>query len=294
MTGQHPRWSHPGAVVAAATTALFVPGDRPDRIRKAAASGADVVIVDLEDAVAPAAKSNALSSVLAALTPDASEPVSMLVRVNAADAPTYPDEIAALVDLTHRPGHGLLGMVLPKVEDVAAAGEVLGKLDRDAGSPLAIVLLVETALGIARVPQLTLLPGVTRLALGAIDLALDVDADADSVVIDYARAALVLASRVAAIAAPWDSPSTQIADIDAVAAAARRARRDGFGGQLCIHPRQLGLVASAFQPTAAQISWATSVLAAGDAAAQVDGQMVDRPVAEKARRVLQRAGEQDR
>jgi len=139
--------------------------------------------------------------------------------------------------------------------------------------------------------KLARVPGVTRLALGAIDLALDLDAEADSAMLDYARAQVVIACRAAGIAAPLDSPSVAITDLHAVEQSARTARGFGFGGKLCIHPAQLAPVNAAFVPTQEQITWARSVVFAGEAAVQVDGQMIDKPGAEKARRILRRAGE---
>ena len=181
--------------------------------------------------------------------------------------------------------------MLPKAEDTAAVGRLAAQLAAAATRPVALVLLVESALGVANSLELARVPGVTRLALGAIDLALDLDADAASPVLDYARSQVVVASRAAGIAAPLDSPSIEIDDSDAVKAATRTAVGFGFAGKLCIHPRQLAPVTAAFAPTQDQLSWARSVVAAGGAAVQIGGQMIDRPVVEKARRILQRAGE---
>ena len=279
-----------GRLVAAALTALFVPGDRPDRFVKAVASGADLVIIDLEDAVPPQAKAAALQSVQAALTPGAWSVPQALVRINAAGTPTHDTEVRSLLNIADEPGHGLRGVVLPKAEDPEVVARLATQLSAAAGGPLALVLLVESALGVANSLELARVPGVTRLAVGAIDLALDLDAEADSPVLDYARAQVVVASRAAGIAAPLDSPSIAISDLQAVEQSARTGRGFGFGGKLCIHPAQLKPVGAAFSPTEEQITWARSVVSAGDAAVQVDGQMIDKPVTEKARRILQRAG----
>lgn len=275
--------------VAQAVTALFVPGDRPDRYTKAAAAGADVVIIDLEDAVAPAAKSAALAAVLAALAPDATEPTRALVRVNAAQTDTFSTEVDALLDLAHRAGHGLVGLMLPKAEEPNGLADLAQRLAGVSEPPLALVPLVESAAGLTRSGALAQAAGVTRLAFGALDFALDIDAEPVSPVADYARAQIVVASRAAGIAAPLNSPSVEIADSAAVAAAARRARAAGFGGQLCIHPAQLDAVRQAFAPAPADIAWARRVVEAGDTAVQIDGQMIDRPVLERARRILRRA-----
>ena len=276
-------------LVAAATTALFVPGDRPERFAKAIASGADFVIIDLEDAVAPDAKAAALQAVQAALVPGTAPATRALVRINAAGTPTHDTEVRSLLNIAEEPGNGLRGVVLPKAENPAVVARLAAQLTAAAQRPLALVLLVESARGVANSLELARVTGVTRLALGAIDLALDLDAEADSPILDYARAQVVVASRAAGIATPLDSPSIAITDLQAVEQSARTGRAFGFGGKLCIHPAQLAPVRAAFTPSEQQITWARSVIAAGGAAAQVDGQMIDKPVTEKARRILQAA-----
>lgn len=282
--------THDPQLVATATTVLFVPGDRPDRFAKAIASGADAVIIDLEDAVAPEAKPAALRAVQNALLPGPVPVIRALVRINAIGTPTHDTEVRSLLNIIEEPGNGLRGVVLPKAEDPAAVGRLASQLAAAAAGPPSLVLLVESALGVANSLELARVSGVTRLALGAIDLALDLDADASSPVLDYARSQVVVSSRAAGIAAPLDSPSTQIDDTDAVEAQTRFALGFGFSGKLCIHPRQLHPVMAAFAPTEELLGWARSVVEAGDAAVQIDGQMIDRPVVEKARRILQRAG----
>ncbi|MFF1253904.1 HpcH/HpaI aldolase/citrate lyase family protein [Pseudarthrobacter sp. NPDC058329] len=267
-------------MVSAAVTVLFVPGDRPERFAKAAGSGADVVIIDLEDAVAAADKPLALASTVDAL---ARGGVRALVRVNPVDSPTFSAEVAALLALTGLQHHGLLGLVVPKAEEPAALAGLGASLPAD----LALVPLVESALGLINALALAQVPGVTRLAFGAIDFSLDVNANSGDRFLDHARSGLVLASRAAGIAAPLDTPSTEIRNEDTVAASARLARDFGFGGKLCIHPAQIAAVTTAFLPTESEIEWARLVIGAEGGAAQVDGQMIDRPVTERARRILQ-------
>jgi citrate lyase subunit beta/citryl-CoA lyase len=275
--------------VAAAVTALFVPGDRPERFAKAAAAGAGVVIIDLEDAVAPDAKAAALTAVLEAVAPAGRrDPVRALVRVNPTDSATYAAEITALFSAAETSGSGLLGIVVPKAEDAVALRQLRAKMPEH----LALVPLIESAAGMVNALELARMPGVTRLAFGAIDFALDINADGGDRFLDYARAQLVLASRAAGIAAPLDSPSTEIKDAATVADSARLARNFGFGGKLCIHPSQLDAVHGAFAPTPADVGWALSVIGAEGGAVQVDGQMIDRPVTERAKRILQRAGKE--
>ena len=274
-------------VVAAAVTALFVPGDRPERFARAAAAGADVVIIDLEDAVAAESKAGALAAVLEALAPaDRNGGVQAVVRVNAMGSSRYDSEIAALLALSEAPGNGLLGLMVPKAEDAVG----LSRLGAGMPGGLALLPLVESAAGLVNALELARVPGVTRLAFGAIDFALDINsAEADEFVA-YARSHLVVASRAAGIAAPLDSPTTEMRDSQRVEASARLARDFGFGGKLCVHPVQLPAVQRAFAPTAEEVEWARSVIGAVGGATQVDGQMVDRPVTERARRILHRAG----
>jgi citrate lyase subunit beta / citryl-CoA lyase len=271
------------AAVTSAVTALFVPGNRPERFAKAAASGADVVIIDLEDAVAGGDKADARREAVAALR---GAGVCALVRPNAPDTAEYDGDVLALLDLASQPGHGLLGVVLPKAEDPGQLATLAASLPKD----VPLIALVESALGLVNAVELARVPGVARLAFGAIDFALDIDADGGDRFLDHARSQLVVASRAARIAAPLDSPATAIRDTAPVAESARLGRAFGFGGKLCIHPAQLAPVAAAYTPSAEQVQWARRVLAAEGGAAQVDGQMVDRPVTDRARRILERAG----
>ena len=261
-------------------TALFVPGNRPDRFAKAAAAGADVVIIDLEDAVAPAARASALAHVVEGLAPGTG--LHALVRVTAVGSPSHASEVEALRTLAGRPGHGLAGLLLPKADDP----EAVDALGAWFGCAVPLVLLIESAAGVQAVAQLARRPGVVRLAFGALDFSLDVDADVASDTVAHARSAVVIASRAAGIAAPLDTPSVEITDLAAVSATARASRRQGFGGLLCIHPAQVAVVHEAFRPTAEERRWAANVVAAGEDATQVDGRMVDRPVLERARRIL--------
>ncbi|MFJ4208023.1 HpcH/HpaI aldolase/citrate lyase family protein [Paenarthrobacter sp. NPDC089675] len=270
-------------VVAAAVTALFVPGNRPERFAKAAAAGADVVIIDLEDAVSAADKAKALAAVVDAL---ADGGLRALVRVNGADELTHDAEIAALLDLTSRPDHGLLGLVLPKADDPARLSLLRQRLPEE----LALMPLIESAAGVVHALELARVPGITRLAFGAIDFALDIDASGEDRFLDHARSQLVLASRAAGIAAPLDSPCVEIHDQHTIGESASLARKFGFGGKLCIHPRQVGFVSSAFEPSETEVAWALSVVGAEGSAVQVGGQMIDRPVTDRAKRILAKAG----
>lgn len=273
-------------VVANATTMLFVPGDRPDRFVKAHQSGADLIIIDLEDAVAPENKALALGEVVAALTTEAESlpggQLTALVRIDSAHSAT---ELAALRKVAETPGNGLLGVMVPKAESAQQMAEAVTALP----AGLAIVALIESARGLVNAKEIAAVPGVTRLGFGAVDFGADVDATHERV-LDYARAQIVIASSAAEIAAPVDSPSLSIKDGEVVSAEALRAREFGFGGKLCIHPAQVELVHSAFAPTAEQVAWAQKVIGLEGGASQLDGVMIDKPVVDRAKRILSRVG----
>lgn len=275
-----------------AVTFLFVPGDRPDRFVKAASAGADAVIVDLEDAVAPANADAALANTVSALSgrPNDDEgSIAALVRVHPSGSPLFEAQITALLSLTTVTGHGLSGLMVAKAEDAVA----LHDLRRRLPTGLALIALIESARGVAAAERIAAVPGLTRLAFGALDFALDVGAEPDASVLDHARDRLVLAGRLGDGSAPVESPSTEIVDAAKVRAAAKRARSNGFGGMLAIHPAQLEPIAAGFAPTADQVAWATEVLAAEGGAAQVRGQLVDRPVTERAKSILLRQAAAD-
>lgn len=265
--------------IETARSLLFVPGDRPDRFEKAATSGADAVICDLEDAVAPEHKAVARENVASWL----GRTGVACVRVNAMDSPYFDDDCAALATLP-----GLRGVVVPKATEPAA----LAALGAVFGAGVRIVALIESALGLHRAYEIAATPEVARLAFGSIDFALDIGATEDDLSLLYARSALVVASRAANISAPVDGVTTALTDVELVGAATLKARRLGLSGKLCVHPGQVGAVNQAFMPTDDEVRWARRVVenAADDRASRVDGLMVDKPVAERARRILRRAG----
>ena len=250
-----------------ARSLLFVPGSRPDRFEKALAAGANAVIIDLEDAVAPADKERAREDVSAWLAPHR----AVMVRINGADTAWFRDDLA----LCCRPG--VAAVMLPKAEraeDVAAV--------RGAGAAT-VLPLIESAAGMAALTAIAAAPGVQRLVFGSIDFQVDLgmrDALEDELL--FFRSQLVLASRLAGLQAPVDGVSTAIDDVDQLRDDVLRARRLGFGGKLCIHPRQVASVNHHFAPSAAERAWAQRVLeaaaASGGAAIAVDGKMVDKPV----------------
>lgn len=255
---------------------LFVPATRPERFVKAVASGADMVVVDLEDAVPPGDKAAARSEAAAWLAGEGAG----AVRVNPVDSPHHVDDLAALAGL-----RGLRAVLVPMADSVDA----LARVHRQLGPDVDVVAQVETALGLVRAVDLASAPGVVRLAFGHLDFALDVDAAPEPEAMAYARSALVVASRAAGVAGPVDSVTTDLDDAGATQRDAAHARAFGFTGKLCIHPRQVAAVNDAMSPTDAQVAWAGRVLAAGPGAVRVDGQMVDAPVVARAERILERS-----
>ncbi len=258
---------------------LFVPGIRPDRFDKAWNSGADGVILDLEDAVPADRKAAARQAVMSWMSPN--RPV--FVRINGAGTDEFGDDVAAIA----RPG--LAGVLLPKAERVEEIVALSGTL---AGTAR-IIPIVETAAGLWNVMAIASAPRVHRLAFGSLDFQLDVGIEGEDIELLYARSRIVLASRAAGIYRPLDGVTTSMEDDARLAADVHRARRLGFGGKLCIHPRQVKAVNEGFQPTVGEVSWARGVVEACDASAgeavRFEGSMVDRPVLERARRILEQA-----
>jgi citrate lyase subunit beta / citryl-CoA lyase len=258
-----------------ARSVLFVPGDRPERFEKAAASGADMVILDLEDAVLPQAKAAARDRVHQALAALAGP--RFVVRVNSLATDWHGEDVRALVGLP-----GLAGLMLPKAETADDFATM-----RTAGVPMHA--LVETVRGVLNLPGLCTAEGLVCLSFGTVDFQVDAGIDGDGAEIDAVRTMMVLHSKAAGLAAPVDGVSTDLADEAGLANDARRARRFGFGGKLCVHPKQVAVVNAAFAPSASDVDWAGRVMAALDGAhgaVAVDGKLIDKPIVDRARLVL--------
>lgn len=254
---------------------LFVPANQPQRFAKAAASGADAVILDLEDAVARDAKDAAR----AALTCDFTG-LPVIVRINPVGTPWHEADLEAVCGLP------VAGVMLPKADGADSIAAVARALEGRAP----VLALVESALGIAHARDIAAMPAVRRLVFGSVDYCADLGCSHLREVLLPARAELVLASRLAGKAAPIDGVTTQLDDPSAVFDDARHARDLGMSGKLCIHPRQVADVLRAFGPSEAEIEWAHRVLASGDGAVSVDGAMVDEPVRLRAQAILAQAG----
>ncbi|MFE9040948.1 HpcH/HpaI aldolase/citrate lyase family protein [Streptomyces sp. NPDC007818] len=277
--------SPPGAASAAGTldgrprttrrpplTWLYAPGDRPEVVRKALVSGADVVIVDLEDAVAPDRKAYALDAT-ADLLSDA-HPVPVHVRIHT------PLDIPVLASLP-----GLGGLRVPKVTH---ASDIHRISELAPGLPL--YPLLESALAVEHAYAIaTAHPAVRGLCLGEADLRADLGVRDDSG-LDWPRSRVVVAARAAALAPPVQSVHPDIGDLEALAAGCARGRALGFLGRAAIHPRQLPVIERAYLPTPQEVDAARAVVAAAaadrGALALADGRFVDAAVVAGARRVL--------
>ncbi|HEY0413059.1 MAG TPA: CoA ester lyase [Allosphingosinicella sp.] len=274
---------------------LFVPGDRPDRMEKALASGADALILDLEDSVAPQAKAEARRHVAQFVNAHSTAP--LWVRINPLDGAEAEKDLAAV--LPNYPD----GIVLPKAEGGASVGELARRLTEH-GNATAQILAIATETP-AALFQLGTYGGAKRLAgltWGAEDLPAAIGASTSrepdgryTPPYELARS-LCLFGAAAAGVAPIETVYPDFRDLVGLAAYAARARRDGFKGMMAIHPEQVPAINAAFTPTAAEIARARAVVAAfeaspGTGALSLDGRMIDRPHLLQAQRTLAAAGQ---
>jgi citrate lyase subunit beta / citryl-CoA lyase len=261
---------------------LFVPGNRAERFAKALASAADAVVLDLEDAVAVDDKPAAREAVARCLaTADAAQHRRIVVRINDEASPCFADDLAMLAEA------GAAAAMLPKAEQVATL-----KLLRAASPGMGIIALIETARGVLNANVLAAAEGVLRLAFGTLDYTLDLGLSGDPLGLDHAASVLALASRAADLPSPVAGVTPEFTDPAPLLAEFSRARAHGFGAKLCIHPRQVAWVHDALRPSDSEIDWARRVVAAAKAssgALQVDGRMVDKPVLQRALRLLAQA-----
>jgi citrate lyase subunit beta/citryl-CoA lyase len=280
---------------------LFVPGNAEARFPKALASGADAVIQDLEDAVPLTCKEEARRATAASLA-NTSGPVRRFVRVNARETPFCWDDLHAVVV------PGLSGIVLPKAEDPAdltAVAWVVSELERARGmepGKVEIVPLIESAAGIqalGNIAQST--PRIRRLTFGAVDLSTELGFEVDLMESQLAslRWEVAVASRAARLEPPVDTVFLRVKDEEGLAAVVHLAKSFGFYGKLCIHPSQVPIVNDGFRPNDEEIARARRIVDAvgvdaGEAVpVSVDGMMVDRPVVDRALRILRSVNRHD-
>jgi len=277
-------------VVQHARSLLFVPATRLERLAKAFDAGADAVIVDLEDAVAPDSKDNARAALAEHLPRlNAGQRARLLVRINAVGTPWHEADLA-LMGTWMAQGQGAL--MLPKAEDPLALRKVTERLLPEGR----VVPLIESLAGLDNADALAREPQVLRLAFGHLDFQLDLGmrCTPDEAELNSVRLSLVAASRRARLPAPIDGVTTDTGNAERLAADTQRARAFGFGGKLCIHPAQVAGVNQGFSPSAAELDWAQRVLAQaaqhGGQAFSLDGRMVDLPVIRSAQAMLSVGG----
>ncbi len=272
--------------LAQARSLLFVPGNRPERFAKALASGADAVIFDLEDSVPLDAKPSARHAIGAAWPALRDAAMPLIVRINALEGSAALDDLEWLTRLPSTPKATVM---VPKAESRAALERVTARL------PGTVLLpIIESAAGYAALSDVASAPGVLRLAVGHIDFMADtgMQCSADEVELAPLRFAVAMATRLHRLASAIDGVTVDIADEARLRDDTRRALRFGFGGKLCIHPKQVAIVHDAMAPSADEIAWARRVIdadaASGGSAVQLAGRMVDAPVVLQAQRLLAR------
>ncbi len=273
---------------------LFAPGNHPRKVEKVFSAGADVVILDLEDAVAVAEKESTRATVVAAMK--APRTALGYVRVNSFETRWCMGDLEAVI------GPWLDGVVLPKAENaeqLRTVSERISECERRAGmkpGSLDLMPIVETARGIEAAGAIAAAgPRVRRLAFGGGDYTNDLDLTwtPEEHELAYARARLTHGSRIAGIEPPIDTVVIQVRDIERFRRSAANGRRMGFSGKLCIHPDQVPPCNEAFTPTRAEVEHARAVISAfqhaearGSASIQLDGHFIDYPIVYKAQRVL--------
>ncbi|MCJ0618042.1 CoA ester lyase [Haloarcula hispanica] len=267
---------------------LFAPGDNTELMRKAAGGDADVVVFDLEDAVAPADKERARESVQSVLSTVSSDS-HICVRINPVGVSATADLAAILTETSPD------SVMLPKA---SSADEIsaLERLLRENDTDLPVLALVESAAGVLNAAEIAAADATDALLFGAEDLAADIGASrtSDGREVLYARQRVVVAASAAGIDA-IDTIYPDYGDLDGLREATEFAAQLGYDGKMAIHPDQVAVINDAFTPDDEEIAWAERVVAADnetDAGVfEVDGEMIDAPLIAQAERVLERARE---
>lgn len=271
--------------LAGARTLLFVPGDQPARFDTAFRSGADAIVIDLEDAVQPSRRAEARSEI-AAWYPsvrDVKDGPLVMARVNAHDTNDHRPDVMAMLEV------GIPALVAPKFDgDAADAWNEIG--------PPPIVAIIETARGVRDVLARRSLPAcVERLAFGAVDYSADIGVDwsPTNLAVNSARAQMAMASRALGLPPPIDTAFVALSDSAAYEADCRMSKELGYGGKFVIHPAQIEMADAALRPSPATREWSrrvveawTSQSADGKGAFRLNGEMIDAAVVKRARRIL--------
>jgi len=265
---------------------LFTPGDAPDRFEKGAAIGADVVIIDLEDAVAAGSKETARRNAIAHLRAERSGGPLRAVRINDPASPLGLRDLAALRSAGSRPDL----LVVPKVENAETLLRVGAAVDEDGAHGPGILPLIESAAGALHAEEILAVDLAVGVLLGAADLAADLripDPDRASLAVPRMQVVMAAASRRKPV---FDAPWFAFRDDAGLRADVASARAEGFSGKCAVHPAQVASINAAWTPTVDEIAHARRVIAAADrGVGEVDGQMVDEAMARRARDVVARS-----
>jgi citrate lyase subunit beta/citryl-CoA lyase len=271
--------------LAGARTLLFVPGDQPTRLDRAFRSGADAIVIDLEDAVQPSRRAQARSEIAAWFPSvrEASDGPLVMARVNAHDTSDHPLDIAAMLEV------GVPALVATKFDDDAADAW------NDAGAA-PVAAIIETARGLRDIFATRTLPAcVERLAFGAVDYSADIRVDwsPTNPALNWARAQVVVASKALGLPPPIDTAFIDLTDSAAYESDCRMAKDLGYGGKFVIHPSQIEAADSTLRSNPAAREWARRVVDAwgsqsggGKGAFCLDGEMIDAAVVRRARGIL--------
>ncbi len=269
--------------LAMARSFLFVPGNRPERFLKAMDSGADAIVIDLEDSVPLHCKDAARTHVCQAL-PAMPASACVVVRINSGESALGLEDVQALAGCSQ-----LSGVMVPKCDSEHGLLSVHRMLTQ-----MPLLPIIESAAGYLALPLIARAPKVSRLVLGHLDFMTDVGMECapDQRELDTLRFQIAMCTRAANLNSAVDGVTVSVNDQAILRADTERAVRFGMGGKLCIHPRQIQGVHQAFRPPAAELDWAQRVLAAmaasGGSATQLDGRMIDAPVLMQAQRTLAR------
>ncbi|MFC7203653.1 HpcH/HpaI aldolase/citrate lyase family protein [Haloferax namakaokahaiae] len=271
---------------------LFSPGDRPKLLRKAGGAGADVLVFDLEDAVAPERKAEAREAVNEVLVDPSFDPdAEVTVRVNPGEMGL--EDVSAIC-ADHPPD----ALVVPKAssaEDCDCVADAAGEV----GADCPVIAIIESAAGVLAAPEVAAAEATTAIIFGAEDFSADVGATRtpEGTEVLYARERVVVAAAAANVDA-IDTLHTDFQDTEGLREDARFGVQLGYDGKLAIHPAQVPVINDAFSPDAEEVEWAKKVLLARDEAAEegrgvfsVEGEMIDSPLIKQAENILDRADE---
>ncbi|WP_241016983.1 CoA ester lyase [Paraburkholderia sp. Ac-20342] len=265
-----------------ATTFLFVPGDREDRFEKALRSDADVVIIDWEASVITSRKEAARQNTISFLKQADGRKIA--VRLNPYSGRDFLDDAAALWAI-HRSIAGAFLTMVSSPDQVNCSVKALPP-------SLPLVGMIETAQALIQVDDIAACRPLCRIAFGNMDFQTDLELPPEeNVGLIYPSSRLIIASRAAGLPGPIAGATENIADLDHFVASARFERNLGFLAKLCVHPSQLAPARQAFAPSEQEIAWAKQVLEAtcDSHAVMIDGRMIDRPVIDRAQKILARA-----